>query len=330
MRLLSLVVFFIILLGGCSSKQYFEPAESEWSFDKEVITTSDYIKNFNSNGATTDNDKVLNKFGISEFSIPEGYEFLNYTKDGDIIVANNKGDILFVNEKKQFNLDKNIIAATKDGNLLAVIFANNTTAIYDIETKQYKFKKYAKQSFANDMRIASPLFVKDFILFPTLDGRIIVVSPSNFSVINTITVDPNNDIKNIILLKIINDTIVAASSNRLVTINNGKLLKQDSFIQSYLIDDSSIYIATVDGRIIKYNLNLQALASKKFRFAKIQALAIDKDKNIYGMESAGYLIKLSNDFSKTTVYNFPYEDDEMIYVNRSKIYFENKVLDLNK
>jgi WD40 repeat protein len=315
MRFLSFVVVAILFFNGCSSKQYFEPEDTEWSIDKEIITTPSYIK-------------MINKYGLSEFSLPDGYEFLNYTTD-DIIVANNKGDVLFVDKNISFNLVDNVIAASKKGNLLAVVFSNNTTAIYDLESKQYKFKNYAKQIFANDIRIASPLFLETFILFPTLDGKVLVVDNKSFKVVRTLTIDTNNDIKNIILLKNIGSIMVTASPNKLVVIKEGKFLTQESFIQSYLIDENFIYIATLDGRIIKYDLNLQTIASKKFNFAKIQALGIDKDKNIYGVESAGYIIKLSNDFSKTTVYNFPFENDEMVYVNKSKIYFENKVLNLD-
>lgn len=329
MKYLALLLPLVVLFTGCTSKQYYEPDESKWFLDREITTTPTYIKTFNANGATTDHNQVLNKFGISQFTIPDGYEFLNHTQD-DIMVANKNGELLFVDKNITLDLKNNVIAATKKESLIALVFSDNSIALYDLESKQFKLKKYAKQSFSNDIRIASPEFLDNLILFPTLDGRVILVNKTTFKVMKQLTVDPKNEINNIILLQTTDNIMVTASPNRLVVINNGKFLKQEFFIQSYLLDEGIIYIATLDGRIIKYDLELKELASKKFKFAKFQALAIDKEKNVYGIESAGYLVKLSNDFSKTTVYQFPFENDEMIYVNKSKIYFENKVIDLDK
>lgn len=328
MKYVSLLVVFTLFFSGCFSKQYFEPKHTKWSLNKKIITTPSYIQMKNANGATLEDRRILNKFGVSEFVLPDGYEFLNYTSN-DIIAANNQGKLLFVGEKMSLDLGNNIIAATRQGNLLAIVFADNTIALYDLKLKQYKFKNYLKKVFVNDIRIASPIFFKNLILFPTLDGKVLVVNNKNFKVIKTLTIDPDNDIRNIILLKTIDDIMIAASPNKLVVLNEGKFLTKEFFIQSYLVDDSYIYIATLDGRLIKYDLKLKKLASKKFKFAKIHGIAIDKEKNIYGVEAAGYLIKVSADFSKITIYDFPIESDEMMYIHKSKIYFENKVLDLD-
>ena len=323
-----LLFLTLIFLSGCSTRQYFDPDDVTYGFDKKIITTPSYIKTYNSNGATTQDNRVLNRFGISKFKLPLGYEFLNYAKNG-ILAANKNGKLLLFDQNITFEFKSNVVAATQNGDMLALVFANNSFGLYNIKEKSFKLKKYEKASFANDIRIASPVFFNRFILFPTLNGKVQVVNKNNYKVVKTLTIDPKSEVNNIILLKIIDDVIIAASPNKLVVINNGKLYSKKFFIQSYLIDDKNIYIATLDGRIIKYDLKLKELNSKKFKFAKIQALAIDSSKNIYAFESAGYLIKLSNDFKKTTIYNFPLENDEIIYTNGSKVYFENKVMNLN-
>lgn len=329
MKSLLVLIFTLFLFQGCSSKQYYEPKESSvFGIDKKIITTPAYIATLNSNGATTRDNRIVNNFGISEFTLLEGYEYLN-NADVGIISANKKGDILISDTNATVNFRTNVVAATLKDNLLALVFSDNSYGVYDLNENKFKFKEYLENSYINDTRIASPLILNKIILFPTLDGKIVIVDKESFKISRTLLIDSQNDIKNIILLKAVGDTLIAASQNKLVSLNKGKYTTKDVVIQNYIVDDEFIYLALLDGTVVKYDFDLNVIGSKKFKFSKFHAIALDKEKNIVLIESQGYILKLTNDFKEEKVYNLPFYDDEKVYVSGDKIYFENKLLKLD-
>jgi hypothetical protein len=329
MKSLFLLIFALFLFQGCSSKQYYNPKESSiFGVDKTIITTPSYIASLNANGATTKDNRIINNFGISEFKLLEGFEYINNTDKG-ILSANKKGDIFISDTNTTINFRTNVIAATLQDNLLAVVFSDNSYGVYDINENKFKMKEYLEASFINDTRIAMPVILNKIILFPTLDGKIVIVEKESFRISRTLLIDSQNDIKNIILLKAIGDTLITASGNKIVSLNKGKYTTKEVIIQNYSIDDEYIYLALLDGTVAKLDFDLNIVASKKFKFAKFHAIALDKEKNIFLIESQGYIMKLTNDFKEEKVYNLPFYDDEKVYVAGDKIYFENKLLKLD-
>lgn len=329
MKSLFLLIFALFLFQGCSSKQYYAPKESSiFGIDKKIVTTPAYIASLNANGATTKDNRIINNFGISEFTLPAGFEYINNSDKG-ILCANKMGDLLLSDTNVTINFRTNVIAATLQNNLLAVVFSDNSYGVYDINENKFKMKEYLETSFLNDTRIASPVILNKIVLFPTLDGKIVIVDKENFKVSRTLLIDSQNDIKNIILLKTIGDTLIASSGNKIVSLNKGKYTTKDMVIQTYSVDDEFIYLALLDGTIAKLDFDLNIVASKKFKFAKFHAIALDKEKNIFLIESQGYIVKLINDFKEEKVYNLPFYDDEKVYVSGDKIYFENKLLKLD-
>jgi len=316
--LVSLVTFIFL---GCSSKQYYE-AETTSSIGIKVIDTPSYIKSVNSNGATLDDNRYLDKFGISSKKLKDGFSFIN-NSNNDIISANKKGEVYINN--KHFKFKSNVISASLKGNLLALTFTNNVIGLYDIKSNEFKLKKYLDPSYLNDTRVAMPLFLKNIILYPTLDGKILIVDDKTFQVTKTLTIDPNSEINNIILLENINDTLIVASQNIITSISNVAAIKKELFIQSYTVDEKFIYLATLDGKILKLDKNLDIKQSKKFKFAKFHALAVNKDA-IFAIESQGYVVKLSHNFKTLKVDTISFENDEKIFSNKNKIYFEDKLI----
>ena len=72
--LISLSALF--LFTACSSKKYFEPEDvsSNIVLSKESMSSS--ITSMNKIGATLDNKKFITKNGISNYELPEGFDFL--------------------------------------------------------------------------------------------------------------------------------------------------------------------------------------------------------------------------------------------------------------
>lgn len=325
----SLIVFFVFV--GCSGKKYYSPQDDNngsFDFPNSIITTPSYIKTITANGATTKDGRVINTFGISEFKLQDGYEYLN-SYENQIISADKNGNLHLSDSNTKLNFNTNTIAATKKGDLLALVFSDNSFAIYDLKEKKFKLKEYLEVSYVNDTKIAMPLILNKIILFPTLDGKVIIVDNESFKVTRTLSVDLQNEVNNITLLQTVGDTLIAATPNKIISLNNGKFNTKELSIQNYVLDEKSIYVALLDGTVLHLDFDLNSINSKKFKFAKFHSIALDSLKNIYLIESQGYVIRLSSDFKSYEIEKISFFEDEKIYTNKNKIYFENKLLKLN-
>jgi len=322
MKYIFSVLSIALIFSACSTKQFYSPEETS-TVEKTIVDIPSYIKEKNSAGATLDDNRYIDNFGISSSKLKEGFNFIN-NSNSDIISANKEGEV-FINNTHHFKFRSNVIAASIKGDLMAIVFSNNSIALYDIKTKSFKFKQYQKVSYLNDIRIAMPLFLNSLVLFPTLDGKVVVVNQSSYIVAKTLNIDPDTEVNNIIMLKNIGDNLLIASSNVVLSLSNGQAYKKKFFIQSYTLDDKYVYIATLDGRILKLSSTLDLIHSKKFKFAKFQTIAV-KNENIYAIESQGFVVKVNSDFSKATVDEISFENDEKTFTNKNKIYFENKLI----
>lgn len=317
MKTLLLTLSVLLVLSGCAGKQYFEPEDTE-DFDGKISSIDSELQTFNRSGATLENGYYLSQDGLSKTALPEGFEFINYSNN-TLIATNNKDKILLNDEIIEIN--DVVVAASIENDNLALVFSNNTIAIYNTNEKKIVFKEYYQESIANDIRITNPLFMNNLILFPTLDGKVIVVSKNENKSVKTIVVDPDSTFNNIIYLNVVQDTLIAASNNKVIAVGTGNLNVQDYEIREIITSNSHIYIATIDGQLIKLDLNLNEIASKKYKFAKFYALAFSDA--LYALESQGYLIKVEEDFVKDTIYDFSFSTNAKAITIGNTIYFED-------
>jgi len=326
MRYIFSTFILIFIFSGCSSKHYYEPINHQYSLDDntKILITPDYIKDINAKSATLDNNMFLDKNGISKKPLPKGYFYINLDDD-NFLAANKTNNLLIVKTGEILKFRSNVIAATSQGDIFALVFANNSIGIYDKSIKQFKLKKYLKPTPLNDTRITMPIFLDKIILIPTLNGQVVVVDKTKYKVIKILTIDPQSEVKNIILLETSHDILLAGSNNKILSIGSGTIHNKEFFIQSYMLDDKYLYVAALDGTVYKFDLLLNIIAKKKFKYAKFQALAIGKN-DIYLVESQGYIVKLSKDFTKVTTYSFPFDEDEKIFATKNKLYIEDKLL----
>ena len=89
--------------------------------------------------------------------------------------------------------------------------------IFDSVTSKTLFKEYLPLSLANDTRVTNLYFMGNLILFPTLNGKVIIVSLLNNESVKNISVDPDNEFNNIISLNVIESTqtLIVASPNKM-------------------------------------------------------------------------------------------------------------------
>jgi hypothetical protein len=322
---LSILVFVVIFTSACSSKQYYEPKDVKTKeFDTKDINST--IKTFNSTGATLTDGKFIAIDGISKITLPKNYKFLNDI-NGTILASDLNQTLLIQTNQKQTKLHfkQNVIAASLHKNNLALIFRDNSIGLYDISSKSFILRKYRSASILNDIKIANPIFVDNLALYPSLDGNIVVVNIPKKLIVRNINIDPQSQINNIIFLQNINDTIVAATPNTLMVLGDGVFSIKQFSINSICAVDGYIYIATLDGDIIKFDLMLEKLTNKKLRFAKI--LTLFGKKNIYALESQGFLIKLDTNLSKSTVYELDLDDELKTFSTNNRLYFDTNYID---
>ena len=322
--LISLSALF--LFTACSSKKYFEPEDvsSNIVLSKESMSSS--ITSMNKIGATLDNKKFITKNGISNYELPEGFDFLNLTEDGRIIATNYVDKILIGNQEKI--LKDVVIAASLKNEKLALVYSNNTIELIDVNTSKTLFKEYLPLSLANDTRITNPYFMGNLILFPTLNGKVIIISSTNNESVKNISVDPDSEFNNIISLNVIesSQTLIVASPNKIVSISPKEVLSKDYEVRDIIVNKEDIYVATIDGQLIKLSASLNEVKSKKYKYAKFHALAFTD--SLYAVESQGFLVNINSDFSKDSVYDFSFDNEERMIAIGNRIYFDSKYITL--
>ena len=193
----------LFLLTACGSKKYFEPENVKSTLKIEKSSLSSTIKSMNRDGATLEDGTIITRDGVSKFKLPENFNFLNTSNTGKVLATNYKDTLLIGN--KEFKFDNIVVAASLKDNKLAVLYSDNSIELLDVNTKKTLFKEYLTVSLANDTRIANPHFMGNLILFPTLNGKIIIVSSITNKSVKNISVDLDKQFNNIIFLKVIED-----------------------------------------------------------------------------------------------------------------------------
>ncbi len=319
-------VLALFLFTACSGKKYYEPENTSTNIELNKESMSSSITSMNKIGATLENKKIITKAGISDYKLPEGFDFVNLTEDGRVISTNYIDRILIGKEEKIIN-DVIVAASLKDGKL-ALIYSNNTIELVDIKTSKTLFKEYLPLSLANDTRITNPYFMGNLILFPTLNGKVIIVSSINNESVKNISVDPDNEFNNIISLNVIESTqtLIVASPNKIVSISPKEILSKEYEIRDIIVNKEDVYLATIDGQIIKLTGNLEEVAKKKYKYAKIHALAFTD--SLYAVESQGFLININDNFKDDTIYKFSFDNEERMIAIGNKVYFDSKYITL--
>jgi len=316
----------VVLFTACSGKKYYEPEDtsSNIELNKNSIPTS--IKSMNRIGATLKNNQTITKERVSQNKLPEGFEFINFSANKEVIATNYVDKILIGNETKVVN--DVVVAASKQDDKLALLYSNNTIELIDESSSKTLFKEYLALSLANDTRIANPVFMGSLILFPTLNGKVIVVSLVTNEAVRNIAVDPDNEFNNIINLEVDqkSESLIIASANKLVSVSAREVSSKDYEIRDVIVRNGYVYIATVDGYIIKLNTKLEELAKRKYKYAKFHTLAYGS--SLYALESQGFLINISDDFTSDNVYKFSFDNEKRVIAIDNRIYFNSSYITL--
>ncbi|MEJ2372461.1 MAG: hypothetical protein P8Y22_04365 [Sulfurimonas sp.] len=318
-----------LLFSGCSTKEVFEPQVVEDDWDKDSSIESDIIDRAY-NAALLDNRKVLDKNGIYDVTIDEDKRILSVSDDW-IISASIDGNVSMISKNdhsvtKYLDLKNTVAAASVKDNVLAVLFANNDMALYDINTQELLLKEQGNKALAVDMKIVNPYFMNDLVIFSTLDGKIVIVNSETKKRLRTVIVSSADKFNNVIYFNILDNKIVAATGTKVLSLSQ-KETRRKYEIRSIIDDGKLIYLATKQGNVVSLTPDLQVVKKTKFPFAHILGM-ISVDDKLYLLEKEGYLIEIQKDTFAYKIYEADIDDgfvfvgDKVFYVDDTQISVE--------
>lgn len=316
----------LLFTSGCSTKRVFEPkvVESDWSHYGDA---KEKIIDVGSNAALLEDRTLLSKDGILNVKIAKNSRVLSQS-NGWILSATIDGHLTLTNikdatQKIEFDLKKTIATASVKENTLAVVFADNEIALYDLETKELTFQEKEGKSLAIDSRIATPYFMKDLVLFPTLDGKVVVVNSRLKKRLRTVIVSSKDRFNNVIYFNVVDEKIIAVTATEMLSLSS-KEKRAKYEIRDVVYDGRTLYITTKQGEVIALTSDLEVKSKIKFPFAHFLSFIAHNDK-LYLLEKEGYMIVLDKDMKNYSVHEVDIEEG-YLFVDGEKFYIADEYI----
>ena len=320
-----------LLFSGCSSKQYFEPENTlsasgaESSFNGTIVDVS-------RDGATLANGGYIDKNGIHNTSLGEGFRFLS--ESGKYILASNAEGMFRLIDKnsgkviKEVKMQPPVVSASVRNGLVAYILENNAFGLYSIKEGRKIVENRSERTYAIDARAASPLFIDTLVVMPMLDGKLVIFDTRDPEAMKVVYLSSDKVFNNVIYLERMGDSLVAATPKKLLTLGTEGEFEYKKNVADVAIGGNHIYLFTKEGEIIKLDLTLEPLATKKFKFAQFVAATVYKNR-VYALDKQGSLIVLSPDLSKYKIYDVG-EVDSPVFIANGKLYKDGEVIHLER
>lgn len=329
---LSLATLLLLSLSACSSKQYFEP-ENTYPASHASASYGENIVDLSRNGATLSNRHYIGKSGITSLDLGEGYRFLNENSTY-ALASNAEGKLKIISKSSRkvvrtVNLNMPIVSVTMRGDTVAYILNNNTFGLYSMKQNQKIVENRSERIFAIDTRSASPLFVENLVVMPMLDGKIVIVSIAHPENAKVVYISNDKSFNNVIhLSRVNNNTMVAVTPKRLITLGAEGQLDYRANISEVAVANNKIYLFTKDGKIVALNHSLKVLGKSKFKFAHY-AVATAFDNKVYALDQQGSLIVLNSLLTKSKVYDLG-EISEPAFITGKTLYKDGERIALSQ
>ncbi|MBX7490904.1 hypothetical protein [Helicobacter turcicus] len=325
LKLVFLGIIGALMLSGCGSKYYFEPKEDtikgKVSYNGKIPSS---IQTIVRDGATLKNGQFITKNGeIPNIFLKKDAQYLNESEEY-YITQLSKSLVLINKKDKQettIALDDVPISASIDDNLIAIVFDTNTIAIYDLENMQIVYRQENVPAPANNTLIASPYFLTDIVVIPTLDGKLIVVDKTSMRLVRNIVVNGDKFFNNVIFLEAIGNRMVAATPKRIISVSPNIINTFDSNIKDILFFEDRIFIFSNEGEIILTDRDLNETRRMKFPFANFSATNHGKD--IVVLETQGYMILVDDALQTSTIKKLPNKISTPTFSASDKIFIHD-------
>ncbi|RKU95261.1 plasmid stabilization protein [Helicobacter pylori] len=233
------------------------------------------------------------------------------------------------------------LSASVKGNLLAVVLADNSANLYDITSQKLLFSEKGSPSATINSLMAMPIFMDTVVVFPMLDGRLLVVdyAHGNPTPIRNIVISSDKFFNNITYLIVDGNNMIASTGKRILSVVSGQEFNYDGDIIDLLYDKGTLYVLTLDGQILQMDKSLRELNSVKLPFASLNTIVLNNNK-LYSLEKRGYVIEVDlNDFDSYNVYKTPTIGsfkffssnrlDKGVFYDKNRVYYDRYYLDYN-
>jgi len=316
----------LIFFSGCGSKQYYSPKETH---NATTSSMGDSILHYSRDGATLASGDVLTKTQRVPLKLNKGFHFINNSKTA-AVTANKQGDCHIVTDKgtvASMKFPEALVAGTLISKFLIYVLQDNSFGVYDFEKKSTIYTNKAQKAYAIDTRIANPLVVDSLVVIPTLDGKLTILDLKTLKVSKEMYVSTETSLNNIIFLGRLNNTLIASTPNKILSISNKGKKELDTAISEVLIADKMLFIFGKDGKVLKVNEALSIESEKKFKFAHFSVATV-YNKKVYALDKQGYLIVSNESFSKHKVYKVD-SVEGYAFVSAGKLYYDGNIIDLD-
>ncbi|WP_202145411.1 plasminogen-binding protein pgbA C-terminal domain-containing protein [Helicobacter pylori] len=233
------------------------------------------------------------------------------------------------------------LSASVKGNLLAVVLADNSANLYDITSQKLLFSEKGSPSTTINSLMAMPIFMDTVVVFPMLDGRLLVVDyvHGNPTPIRNIVISSDKFFNNITYLIVDGNNMIASTGKRILSVVSGQEFNYDGDVVDLLYDKGTLYVLTLDGQILQMDKSLRELNSVKLPFASLNTIVLNHNK-LYSLEKRGYVIEVDlNDFNSYNIYKTPTIGsfkffssnrlDKGVFYDKNRVYYDRYYLDYN-
>lgn len=319
----------LLLLSGCSHKEVYKPdnVKGEWRTAGHLSAS---IAQITSSAALLDNGTILTKEGEKKIKLPQEYRLINADENW-VISESPEGNLVLLpsdgtDGKITLELKRGIAAASVQNDTLAVLFTNNEIALYSIESKKLLFKESGNAPIAVDARIANPYFLKELVLFLTLDGKIVIINSETKQVLRSVVVSTAEYFNNINYMNVIDNHLVASTGTAVLALSQ-KEAREKYEIRNIAYTADGIWLTTKQGEIIALSPTLQFKAKKKFPFAHFVGISVQNDR-VYALEQEGYMIALTKNLLAYDIYDVDMDSDNNVFIGDGRFYFDDRYINI--
>jgi hypothetical protein len=199
--------------------------------------------------------------------------------------------------------------------------------LYDIKADREIYREAEEKVIAIDARAANPVFINDLIVFPTLDGRLLIMDSKTKTILRDVAISDKDLFNNVIFLKVHGNILVAATASKVIAITPRNIYTYNANIKDILYVGDDIYLFTKEGKVIHLNEKLQKVQESDFEFANFVAVA-EMNGKLYGVEKNGYLIEMDRNLSNVKVKALKDAVEAPVLIAKDKLYIGDKEIKL--
>jgi WD40 repeat protein len=330
MKHLFFLLLAALLFSGCGAKKYFQPDGDTVRLKYSGYTQS-YLKDTKLDGATFEDGSVITADDTFYDSVIRGENTHFISQTDEKLIASDKNTLYLIDKKdrslKSISTSQRIVSANISGNLVACVTADNSIMMYDAETGSLLFK--SKQKLSNTVAgdFAKPLFFDDILVYPTLDGKIMIVDVAKKREIREFIISSEKYFNNVIYLERVGERIIAATKHNLLVISPRSSYEFKNDINAVKAVGESIYVACVDGRILELDTTLEVKNERKLPFSGLISLNLT-DEHLYVVERSGYLIKTDRHLADFSYYELGDIVENHLFIGKTKLYYKTRFVTL--